>query len=752
MKLNAIEMQQDLVIVGGGMPGICAAIQAARLGLSVALVQARGYLGGNASPEIRVTIEGGDGSGEFNFYARESGIMEELRLENKYRNPQGNVYLWHDVLLDAIYAEKNIALYLNTYVDEVDTDDEGCILAVEGSQSGCERRWRFIAPLFMDDTGDGTVGFLAGASYRMGREGKAEYGESIAPETEDNLTMLSTLSFYTKDTGRDAPFTLPQYAQNERVKDALHHREIPDRIPGHSRWEGYRMQWFYETGCGMHQVDDTEAINAQHRTLVNGIWNHIKHSDNYQSNTFDFEYVSPVPGKRESRRLVGDYIMTQHDIQNQPHFPDAIGHGGWSVDLHAMEGFFSTDLENKHYILKGVYEIPYRASYTSKVPNLWTIGRSLSVSHVALGTMRVMATLAVVGQAAACAAYLCKLHGTNAVGVYQHHLPALQQLIVKNDQYIPQIMRVDPADAMQSATVQASSQQRCEVIPTEKTPITGYPLAQETALVIPAQGQLEHVAVLLNASKDTTLQYRVSCPDKPQNYDPAVLLCEGAVAIAAQDEFAWVKLPIGKEIGCGKAFVSFAANPDCQLATVQDNLNGVLFLQHAPSPLGTYFDLQSNQPKAATWEQIFDVVPCFTTSAKTEIYASSNVANGMIRNDALPSIWLSEPSDIAPTLEATFAQVTEIGQATLVFDSSLHKRYYNFELIEAQNVYPSLVKAFVLLAKVDGTWQEVARVAENHQRICKVAFPPVAASALKLCVTETNGASRAAVYEIRAMI
>ena len=316
MENRIIKVEKDFVVVGGGIPGIVSAIQAARLGLKVALINNRGYMGGNASAEINVNISGATGVQEFNYFARETGIMEELILENMHKNVMGNRYVWDAVLSDKLLKETNIELFANTNIDKVETKD-GKIVCVSGSQLATEKRFEFYAPFFADDTGEGAVGFLAGAEYRYGREGKAEYGERVAPDTPDNHVLPSTLNFVAKDMGKPVPYVRPDFALNLFETDVLKYRVIPKK--------GFMFsQWFYEVDGDKNQIDDAEEIIKDHKSLVYGIWDYIKNSGEYDAENYDLQYVSPVPGKREGRRLMGDYVLTESDVFNQSDFTDTL--------------------------------------------------------------------------------------------------------------------------------------------------------------------------------------------------------------------------------------------------------------------------------------------------------------------------------------------------------------------------------------------------------------------------------------------
>lgn len=746
MKFESIEVSADLTIAGAGMPGICAAIEAARSGLKVSLINNRGYLGGNASPEVRIDICGADGANEFNFYARESGILEELRLENLFRNPQGNVYLWHNVLVDWVLKEKNIRLFLNTNIDEVITDEAQTITKILGSQLGTEKRFTFTSPLFVDDTGDGTIGYLAGADYRLGREAKEEFNERIAPEQADDVTLLSTLSFYTKDTHRPAPYTLPDFVNNQPVIESLKHREIPDRVPGHVRYEGYRMQWFYETGYGRHPISDAEEIIHDHRQLIYSVWDHIKNSGDYDSSTYDFEYISGIPGKRESRRLMGDHILSENDIVNQVDFDDVIGHGGWSIDLHADEGFFSKDMTTHHYNLNGIYGIPFKSCYSKNVTNLFVASRCMSTTHVAFGTTRVMGTLSTIGQAVGKAAALCMAHQTTPRAIANDYAEALQQALLKNDQHILGHTNKDAEDLAKKALVEVSSTASL-TLPTMTDHET---LNPSLALILPVEKTLGKVGLLLKASKDTSLDFTVYTSKKLQNYKPELELVQSSISLKATDTFEWHDLPINCSTDSGKLFIQFHENDAIRIGTTSDNLNGVfsLFVQSYANE-STYVDIETHKVKTQQWAKL-DKSLCFRLDDASSIYGSHNILNGYNRNYGLPNIWLSDADCTEATVTLDFNNPITISQLNLTFDSNLSFYYDNVEVFHDFNVMPELVKDYSIYGLIDGQEVLLSQVKNNHQRANRVSFQGVTTNRIKVVLENTNGAKRFGLYEIRA--
>lgn len=745
MRFKEIEIKSDLTIIGAGIPGICAAIRAARHGLKVALINNRAFLGGNASPQCRVNICGADGSQEYNLYAREGGIMEEMRLENLHRNPQGNAYTWHNVMMDFVLKEENISLFLNTNIDSMEMVDDKNIASVSGSQVATEKRFIFKSPLFLDDTGDGTVGYLAGNDYRYGREAKSEFNEKIAPDVADDKVLLSTVAFHTKDINRKVGYERPDYAKNFPLDEALENREIPDRQADHPRFSSYRMQWFYEVGFEKHQISDTEEIMQDHRELIHSIWAHIKNSDKYDSDTYDLEFVSPIAGKRESRRLMGDYILTENDIVNQTSFEDTIGYGGWSCDLHASEGFFSKDLINRHYILNGVYEIPYRSCYTKDVDNLFVASRCISTTHVAFGTTRVMATLATLGQSVASAAYLCKKYEVKPRDIYTDYMAELHQILLREDQYIIGAINKDKDDLMQTAEVTASTSEQLGLESVDKT----LTLGNRCGFILPIKDKQEGVELLIRATEDTTLEYGLYETTKEQNYKPQQLISKHTIELSASEEAHWVKIPLNISPKLGKVFIELEPNEEITLSMSNDRVNGVLFLEkQSLGRKSTLVDVDTHD----LLEEIYMVsewLPCFKVATKEDIYGAYNLNNGYSRNHIMPNIWLSEKTSEAQTIEIKLEAAKDLGEMRLVFDSELNFRYQNLEWWYDFNVFKEVIKDYKVYGLVDSKWVLLQSVEGNYQRVNKLDLKGLKTDQLKVVLEATNGADRFGVYEIR---
>ncbi|MBL9136953.1 MAG: FAD-dependent oxidoreductase [Verrucomicrobiales bacterium] len=447
--LTVVDLACDVFIAGGGMAGVCAALAAARQGTKVVLVQDRSRLGGNSSSEVKMHIVGADIHGARPGW-REGGILEELRLDDAVANPQRSREMWDLLLYDKLVSEPNITLLLDTTCVGVEAGD-GVIHRAHARCDKTEHFYRVAAKQFADCTGDCRLGVVAGAEIRRGREAKSEFNESLAVDRADQATLGSTILFTARDYGRPVPFIPPSWARKV-TKDMLRLRPI------HS-WEyGY---WWVEWGGALDTIRDNERIRFQLLAITLGVWDYIKNSGEHPSSAhWALDWLGMVPGKRGSRRMVGDHILTEHDLmgrQGEP--PDAVAMGGWGMDDHPPGGFDRPDLPPfKTVPPPHPYNIPLRCLYSRNVANLWMAGRNISASHVAFTSTRVMATCAVMGQAVGTAAAYCVQHQLRPRQLAQSpsDIQALQQRLLRDDQTIRGRRNEDPGDLAKKAEVTAS--------------------------------------------------------------------------------------------------------------------------------------------------------------------------------------------------------------------------------------------------------------------------------------------------------
>ncbi len=412
----------DLVVVGGGIAGITAAISAARLGLTVALIQDRPVLGGNNSSEVRVHLGGWQNMPP---YPRLGDVVAEIGPAEG-GNAQPKATYEDERKLAAVKAEKNISLYLNTRVDAVATNEVGRILSVTGRDTRGKGRTIFTGRWFVDSTGDGTVGYLAGADWREGREAKSETGEAWAPETADMLTMGASVQWYAGETTDGNAVDFPQQPWMITFNDENGH-------------QGVHGDWNWEAGLGREQIAEAEYIRDYGLLVAFSNWGYVKNcaSNHAEYATKELKWVAYNAGRRESRRLMGDWVLSENDIDARTEFPDATCVATWTIDLHFPSSPEKTKFTGEPFrsdsLNKTIWPIaiPYRCYYSRNIPNLFMAGRDISVTHIALGTTRLMRTHGMMGEVVGMAASICKKYDCDPRGVYTKHLDELKALMTK---------------------------------------------------------------------------------------------------------------------------------------------------------------------------------------------------------------------------------------------------------------------------------------------------------------------------------
>ena len=329
-NMTLVDLDCDVLVAGGGLAGVLAAVSAARHGAKVVLVQDRSRLGGNSSSEIKMHVVGSNNhKGRPGW--REGGLLEEFRLDDAANNPQRCWELWDLLLYDKVVSEPNITLLLETTLYSAETKD-GTIQRVQARCDRTEHLYRITAKLFCDCTGDSRLGLEAGAEFKVGHESRAEFGESLAPETADNKTQGCSILFTSRDFGQPMPFTPPKWAR--KITD----RELKSR-PVKS-WEyGY---WWIEWGGHINTIRDNERIRFELLGIVMGVWDHIKNSGKFPSSAnWALDWVGMLPGKREARRLVGDHMLTQMDLMGCSLVGLIRNHNSERFSTRLLTNFFS---------------------------------------------------------------------------------------------------------------------------------------------------------------------------------------------------------------------------------------------------------------------------------------------------------------------------------------------------------------------------------------------------------------------------
>ncbi|MBT1687141.1 FAD-dependent oxidoreductase [Dawidia soli] len=737
-------LSADLVIVGGGLSGACCAITAAREGLKVVLVQDRPVLGGNASSEVRLWVLGATSHmGNNNRWSREGGVIDEILVENMYRNPEGNAVIFDTVLLDKVMSEPNITLLLNTVVMEV-TKAGDAIASVRGFCSQNSTEYVLKAPLFCDASGDGVVGFLAGAAFRMGAETREEFNEQFAPEKEYGELLGHSLYFYSKDVGKPVSFVPPAYALQDIT-------QIPRYRRFNAKEYGCNL-WWVEYGGRLDTVHDTETIKWELWRVIYGVWNYIKNSGKFpEARNLTLEWVGTIPGKRESRRFEGDYILTQQDIVEQRPQEDAVAFGGWSIDLHPADGVFSERPGCNQWHAKGIYDIPYRSYYSRNVKNLFLAGRIISVSHVAFGSSRVMGTSAYGGQAVGMAAVLCKQYGVLPAELPAKGLvPALQQRLMARGQHLPHRRLHDAKNLVNEATLQASSTLSLQAFPEGEL----RPLDPAVAQMLPLPaGPMPGVSFHAYAEQPTTLEVELRVSSKAGNYTPDVTLAavrkELAVGKNCVDLAFDVSLP-----ATAYAFVVFRKNPLVKVPFSSQRVTGVLSVfnhineavsnygkQTPPDDIGIdAFEFWCPQRRPGGQNVALRL------SQPLTCFGAENIRNGIARPVDAPNAWVADSKDANPALTLTWDAPRTFRTVVLKFDTDFDHPMETVLMGHPEQVMPFCVRQYTLR---DEHGAVLYQREGNYQTQNVIRFrEPVTTRSLTLTVAHPSAEVPSAVFEI----
>ena len=746
--LKVENYQTDLAIIGGGMSGVCAAITAARQGIKVVLVQDRPVLGGNASSEVRLWILGATSHmGNNNRWSREGGVIDELLVENTYRNPEGNPVILDMILLDKVKQEPNITLLLNTAVYEVHKSNSDTIESVKALCSQNSTTYIIYAPLFCDASGDGVVGFLSGAAFRMGAETPDEFNEPMAPDASYGELLGHSLYFYTKDVGKPVKFTAPAFALDVQ-------KEIPRYKSFNAKEHGCKL-WWVEHGGRMDTVHDTEQIKWELWKVIYGVWDYIKNSGNFpEADNYTLEWVGTVPGKRESRRFEGDYILSQADLIEQKLHDDAVAYGGWSIDLHPADGVFSDRSPCNQWHSKGIFQIPYRSLYSKNVKNLFLAGRIISVSHVAFGGTRVMGTCAYVAQAAAMAAAWCVKNNKLPAQLYQEgHMPALQQLLFRSGQYIPNVAWADSEDLLSIANINTSSNLQFKGF--DRTDAIFKPLSIAAAQMLPLKpGQIPAFNALLKAEEPTTLNVELRISARDGGFTPDTTLAAKTIELQAGEQ----EIDIDFNVTIDKeqyVFVCFLINEKVQLAYTQQRLTGLLSVFN-----GVNKAVSNNGKQVAPEGSGVDTFEFWCPQRRPEghnialqfkqpihVFSADHLKNGLDRPTVQPNAWVAELTDAAPVIEINWKEAQTIGKIDLVFDTDADHPMESVLMTHPETVMPFCVRNYHI---EDEQGKVVYRKRDNYQTKDEVVFElPISTKKLRIILEHPSVNVPASLFSLR---
>ena len=731
------------------MAGVCSAITAARAGIKVILVQDRPLLGGNASSEVRLWVLGATSHmGNNNRWAREGGVIDELLIENMYRNPEGNALIFDTITLEKVVSEPNITLLLNTAVYDLEKalDDPDKITKVIGFCSQNSTQYELSAPLFCDASGDGIVGFLSGAAFRMGAESSEEFGEKFAPTAEYGELLGHSMYFYSKDVGKPVKYVAPSFAIDV-TKDIPKYRRF--NTQDHGCW-----LWWLEYGGRLDTIHETETIKWELWKVIYGVWDYIKNSGNFpEAETLTLEWVGTIPGKRESRRFEGDYMLIQQDIVEQrPHYDD-VAFGGWSIDLHPADGVFSEKPGCNQWHSKGIYGIPYRSYYSRNVNNLFIAGRIISASHVAFGSSRVMATCAHGGQAVGMAAKICTENGwLPSELATESNIKTLQKELLKTGQHIPNQVLKDEEDLVLTAHISASSTLRLTEL-TEEVEAT--PMEFASAQMIPVgSGKVSQITIHPYASESTEIDVELRMCSRQGSHSPDLFLEKKSLSL--QKGRNCIKLDFETEFKeATYAFLVIGKNESISLKRSPQRITGLLSVFNATNPAVSNYGKQ--EPKDDIGVDTFEFwVPqrrpkgenlAFKVEEGINCFDVENLRNGLQRPTDKTNAWVADFNDAHPILTLTWPEKKALKRVELFFDTDYDHPTESVLIPHPENVMPFCVQEYQVLDDED---KVVFTKMNNHQSRNVIVFDsPIKTTKLKVRLNHPSANSPAALFEVR---
>ena len=769
--MKKIKENFQIVVCGGGLAGYSAAVAAAREGKKTCLIQNRPVFGGNSSSEIGVTVHG---AAAFHAYARETGIISELLIEERSLN-HAEIYengwtnsVWDMVMYDIAVKEKQLTFYLNTeVVDVVMTADNKSLKSVIAKIQNAETELTVSANIFIDCTGDGVIADRAGCEWRMGTEAKDEFNEIHAPDTPSDDVMGNSIHFRAKDMGKPMPYKAPDWAIKHKDPGYFYKQ---GRIPKDKRG-GF---WWLEIGVPFHTIYDNEDIRHELTRHTLGVWDWMKNHDpimKEKTKNYALDWIGQVPGKRESRRIMGEYLMNENDIHDKTVFKDEVGFGGWFIDIHTPGGLLAKHAEASaasegeeyntfdEYMVKsycGPYGYPLRALITKDVNNLMMAGRNPSATHAALGTLRVMGTTATMGEAVGIAASVALDKGIEIKQVPQDHTREVQQKLLRGGCFLPNFKNEDEFDLALKAEVTASSTDKLfgagpESIGTHHGLSIWKDQPQyhnETLETIKGQiiaiksDRVDMISVCLTntTKKEQKVEAFVRSIDHIWDYR-----INSTPTLAKTT----LKVPVGQQL-----WVDWKVNLNLD--------NGL--------PLNQYIRIDLGVNKNIEWKEAGCIIPghtamyqigknkmrryyngntlSFKISPEQDCFHAKNVISGVSRPYQYTNVWMSNSKlSLEQWIKLSWKEPQELNCIELTFPGHLLREYHAYAPFYKD---PQCPKDYEIWALNNGKWSMIESVEGNYQRQRKHKFSKTnLASELKVVVKATNGDVRACIYEIR---
>lgn len=795
MRKTMIEAQ--VVVLGGGLAGFAAAVSAARHGANTILVQDRPVLGGNASSEVRVTPHG---AGQHHPYGTETGLMAEAALAERSRchiEPMENGWTnsqWDLALYDICKRTPNLRLQMNTSLTDViledgtrgsnlDPEDQRVtteagymerpainpsrkIVAVECSVANAETLLRIEGQQFIDCTGDGLCAHLAGCSWRWGSESVDEFNEIHAPTEANSLTMGSSLQFYCHDVGKPVPFTPPPWIK--RLDDADFFYGGTGRLPNNPRG-GF---WWIEIGVPYNTIHDNEAIRSELTDWTLGVWDWMKNRDERMRErcaNYVLDWVGQLPGKRESRRILGKYLINENDLKLNRAFDDEVAYGGWFLDLHtpgglkaetaepaAATGYDGHDLEAARGHV-GPYGLPLGILQSRDIDNLGLAGRDISASKAALGSIRVMQTCGVLGQAIGTAAAIAIRDGNVITDLSSEQVKVLQDTLRRDGVFLPNIDSPVAGDLVPQGALSASSeellvQSPIDLSPTSVSEVRPDRQPADLAQCIPVAGpRLDAIRLCMSSNASTAIKVPVVLRHVQSiwNYDQedGAIIAQGVVTVVP-GVAQWCRWELDLDLPEALRTGGYVRLELLMVAP------GQIWWERASRvalACPAYYLMSCADPekRGERYRRIGGTGSFgFAVEPAQPVFAAENVAGAQNRPFLNTGMWRSSPDLPMPqSLTCRWQQAKVVQQVELQFSGDLEKQICRNAALSVDAEIPSHYEVQI---EADGDWQTVASVEENFQlyRFHRLDVP-VNTNAVRILITQTNGSRSASIANLR---
>lgn len=759
----------EVLVIGAGVSGYCAAIQAGRLGCQTILLEKDTVLGGNAGPNVGVGITGAD---RYNAFGTETGLIHELQEEAAWVQAftqvspgtmPYNISRRYEAVVQTALEEAGVLVLKRHDARMPAVNDGGWITdVIVDDTAAFQSVLIHVTGVVVDASGDGEMAVLAGADFDMGSEAQGEYHERSAPQERSTTVQGSSLVAIAQRTGREVVFVpppgTPAFAPRlwfSRIASFVHHHEdwFPDDVD-------LKFLYVTEAGGSMDTVRDDGQIYEILLQQLWSEWNHIKNGPHREaSRCWDLLWVSPKAGKRESRRMLGDVVLTQTDLENGARFPDDIAYGGHDLDDHQPLG---TTADIFGHSIPPLYGIPYRACYSRNVPNLLLAGRLISATHLAHSSTRVMRTGGAIGQAVGSAAALCVRHHITPRQVYQQHLAELQKLLVAWDGTILADAFRDARDIAPEAKVQASTETQFNA----QVPDMWVPLISQAGNVLwdwPADLRTVDLYLKNHAEDEISLRLTLYQSHREPKWktiddyedvgrndlrDDAFTKCGEVFFILPPAYEGWVSVPIPASI---TLVPKDPVSDDHRVLIALDENRSVSWaLTRQQNDLAEMVEHSHHQE---VW-RLVDAMATMRLTPSPALGEATNSINGYHRRFSRgpTNMWLSDPDAGLPQdLTLTWDAVRTFDEIKLTFDNLTAFRH-DQPWESGTRVLPFLVKSYTVDYWVDGEWRELLREENNIHRFRWHQFTPVCTARIRLRLLETHGKAVARLYQIQVLM